>query len=206
NDLCKSGSWSQCTPKTASSLLMSNTTSFRSALRTPRTLVRPLVRELHAYVPGEQPKIKGLIKLNTNENPYPPSPQVLAVVKAAVDGRLRLYPNPTAQPLREKLAKVHGCTPENIIVGNGSDELLAMATRAFVEPACCGEGLPARRRQHIIQFFTPSYSLYPVLAAIHGATANAVPLAASFGIPPVAELRRLRKWDFRAALTYITSP
>ena len=60
-------------------------------------LVRPLVRKLHAYVPGEQPKIKGLIKLNTNENPYPPSPKVLRVVKAAVDGRLRLYPNPTAE-------------------------------------------------------------------------------------------------------------
>ena len=177
----------------------------------PKNLIRPTIRSLHAYVPGEQPKIKGLIKLNTNENPYPPSPKVLAAVKAAVDGRLRLYPNPTAQPLREKLAKVHGCAPENIIVGNGSDELLAMATRAFVEPASCQlpagrEGLPARRRQHVVQFFTPSYSLYPVLAAIHGAAANAVPLTADFGIPPVAALRRQRKWDFRAALTYITTP
>jgi histidinol-phosphate aminotransferase len=56
----------------------------------PRSLIRPLVRNLHAYVPGEQPKIKGLIKLNTNENPFPPSPKVLAAVKKAVDGRLRL--------------------------------------------------------------------------------------------------------------------
>src|SRR6266498_4401311 len=100
----------------------------------PKNWIRPLIRTLHAYVPGEQPKIKGLIKLNTNENPYPPSPKVLAAVKAAADGRLRLYPNPTAQPLREKLAKFHGCKPEHILVGNGSDELLAMATRAFVEP------------------------------------------------------------------------
>ncbi len=92
-------------------------------------LVRPLVRALHPYVPGEQPKIKGLIKLNTNENPYPPSPRVLRTVKAAVDGRLRLYPNPTAERLRGKLAKLHHCRPENIIVGNGSDELLALATR-----------------------------------------------------------------------------
>src|SRR5579864_8811935 len=98
-------------------------------------LIRPLVHDLHAYVPGEQPKIKGLIKLNTNENPYPPSPRVLAAVKEAVDGRLRLYPNPTAQRLREKLAKLHGCRPENILVGNGSDEVLAMAVRCFVEPA-----------------------------------------------------------------------
>src|SRR5438105_10656303 len=101
----------------------------------PRAFVRPLVRRLQPYVPGEQPKITGLIKLNTNENPYPPSPKVLAAIKKATDGRLRLYPNPTAQSLREKLAKFHGCKPENIIVGNGSDELLAMAVRAFVEPA-----------------------------------------------------------------------
>ena len=97
-------------------------------------LIRPLIRNLHAYVPGEQPKIKGLIKLNTNENPYPPSPKVLQAVRSAVDGRLRLYPNPTAQSLREALAKFHGCRAANIIVGNGSDELLALAVRAFVEP------------------------------------------------------------------------
>src|SRR5437899_4537702 len=107
----------------------------RMVSRNKAALIRPLVRDLRAYVPGEQPKIKGLIKLNTNENPYPPSPKVLAAVKGAVDGRLRLYPDPTAQPLRQKLAKFHRCRPENIIIGNGSDELLAMAVRAFVEPA-----------------------------------------------------------------------
>ena len=74
-----------------------------------KLLIRPLVRGLHPYVYGEQPKIKGLIKLNTNESPYPPSPKVLAAVRAAVDGRLRLYPNPTAERLREKLAKLHRC-------------------------------------------------------------------------------------------------
>src|SRR5215469_1109825 len=104
----------------------------------PQSLIRPLVRKMHGYVPGEQPKIAGLIKLNTNENPYPPSPKVLAAVRAATDGRLRLYPDPTAQPLREKLARFHGCDPENIIVGNGSDELLAMAVRCFVDPAHSG--------------------------------------------------------------------
>src|SRR5438046_10678501 len=103
------------------------------ALTGPRALIRPLVQRLQPYVPGEQPKIVGLVKLNTNENPYPPSPKVLAAIKKATDGGLRLYPNPTAQSLREKLAKFHGCKPENIIVGNGSDELLAMAVRAFVE-------------------------------------------------------------------------
>ena len=134
---------------------------------------RPLVRELHPYVYGEQPKIKGLIKLNTNENPYPPSPKVLAAVKAAVDGRLRLYPNPTAQALREKLAKLHRCHADNIIVGNGSDELLALATRAFVEPESGKWRSRSRKVRKCVlpkvQYFTPSYSLYPVLADIHGA-------------------------------------
>lgn len=164
-------------------------------------LIRPIVQKLHGYVPGEQPKVKGLIKLNTNENPYPPSPKVLAAIKAAVDGRLRLYPNPTAQKLREKLAKLHRCKPENILCGNGSDELLALATRAFVESAATHRG-----SKSIIQFFSPSYSLYPVLANIHGAKTNIVALDNDFGIPPLPMLRKSRAWDFHAALTFITTP
>src|SRR5262245_29966378 len=96
-------------------------------LPNPKSLVRPGVQRLHPYVPGEQPKVKGLIKLNTNEHPYGPSRKVLSRIKASVDGRLRLYPNPTAQPLLERLAKLHHCSPDNIVAGNGSDELLAMA-------------------------------------------------------------------------------
>ncbi|HXX94144.1 MAG TPA: histidinol-phosphate transaminase [Planctomycetota bacterium] len=153
-----------------------------------RSLIRPIVQALHAYVPGEQPRIKGLIKLNTNENPYPPSPRVLREVRRAVDGRLRLYPNPTAQGLRERLAGFHGCSPENVIVGNGSDELLAMATRAFVEPG-------AR-----IQWLVPSYSLYPVLAQMHGARGAGIPLEKDFSLPPLSRFRR------DAALTFVTTP
>jgi histidinol-phosphate aminotransferase len=160
------------------------------------------VRKLHPYVPGEQPKIKGLVKLNTNENPYPPSPKVLKAVRQAVDGRLRLYPNPTAQRLREKLAKLHRCKPENIIVGNGSDELLAMAVRTFVEPAAAGKAHSKSR----VQFFTPSYSLYPVLAEIHGGQSNALPLGKDFALPPIEELKRGKRWDFGAALTFVTTP
>jgi histidinol-phosphate aminotransferase len=186
----------------------------QSRIGDPQALIRPLVRKLHPYVPGEQPKIIGLIKLNTNENPYPPSPRVLAAIRAAVDGRLRLYPNPTAQPLREKLARLHRCRPENIIVGNGSDELLAMAVRAFVEPRVgqasrlsrAGETPALRSGKSLVQFFTPSYSLYPVLADIHGAATNAVPLSADFSIPSLASLRGARQWDFRAALTFVTTP
>jgi len=171
-------------------------------------LVRPLVRALHPYVPGEQPKIKGLIKLNTNENPYPPSPHVLRTVKASVDGRLRLYPNPTAERLRNKLARVHRCRPENIIVGNGSDELLALAVRAFVEQSLKPEAPRPKSAdvRAVVQYFTPSYSLYPVLAKIHGAAKNAVPLHTDFSLPGVAELKRHKQWEFSAALTLVTTP
>jgi histidinol-phosphate aminotransferase len=175
-----------------------------------KKLIRPLVRDLHAYAPGEQPKIKGLIKLNTNENPYPPSPRVLAAVKAAVDRRLRLYPNPTAQMLREKLATLHGCAPENIIIGNGSDELLALAVRGFVEPIgtarCAVRSSQRDDPTTMVQYFTPSYSLYPVLADIHGAAKNAVPLKPDFGLPGGAELKRGKIWKFDAALTFVTTP
>ena len=173
----------------------------------PRRLIRPLVQQLHAYVPGEQPQIKGLIKLNTNENPYPPSPKVLAALRGAVDQRLRLYPNPTAQPLREKLARLHRCRPENIIIGNGSDELLMLAVRTFVEPVG-GRSSPGRSEKSLgtVQYFTPSYSLYPVLADIHGALKNSVRLAPGFALPDLALLKKSRAWDFHAALTFITTP
>ena len=180
--------------------------------RNPKRLIRPLVHALHAYVPGEQPKIKGLIKLNTNENPYPPSLRVIAAVRAAVDGRLRLYPNPAAQALREKLAQLHRCKAENIFIGNGSDECLALAVRTFVEPKRKAE---SGKRKSTVQYFTPSYSLYPVLADTHGAARNAVPLKADFGLPSVAELKRgaggppkggTTNWDFNAALTFVTTP
>ncbi len=161
-----------------------------------KKLIRPLVQKLHAYVPGEQPKIPGLIKLNTNENPYPPSPHVLKTVQAAVDGRLRLYPNPTAERLRAKLARLHRCTPDHLIIGNGSDELLALAVRTFTEPS------PKSR----VQYFTPSYSLYPVLADTHGAAKNPVPLNPDFSMPGLPGLKRGQVWDFNAALTLVTTP
>jgi histidinol-phosphate aminotransferase len=128
----------------------------------------------------------------------------LAAVKAAVDGRLRLYPNPTAQALRDKLAKLHHCHADNIIVGNGSDELLALAVRCFVEPK--QEKGERRKEEATVQYFTPSYSLYPVLADIHGARKNLVPLKPDFGLPSVAELKRDGIWRFDAALTFVTTP
>ncbi len=175
-----------------------------------RKLIRPLVRKLHAYVPGEQPKVRNLVKLNTNENPWPPSLKVREAIREAADERLRRYPDPTAQPLREHLARLHRCAPENVVVGNGSDELLALATRAFVEPVpfnvSGAEALPSRARQRCtIQWFHPSYSLYPVLAEIQGAVANPVRLNDDFGIPGRSELRR-RGWRNTAALSLVTTP
>ncbi|MGA4579616.1 histidinol-phosphate transaminase [Limisphaera sp. VF-2] len=174
-------------------------------------LVRPLVRNLQPYVPGEQPRISGLIKLNTNENPYPPSPRVLEAVRAAVDGRLRLYPDPTATRLREKLAKLHKCDPDQIIVGNGADEILRLAVQAFVEPVAAQRGPLSRRylvppAPALVQSFVPSYSLYPVLAAQHGAAFHGVPLQMDFGLPEPGQLRFLKEWQPNAALTFITTP
>ena len=157
--------------------------------------VRRHIQKLAPYVPGEQPSVRRLVKLNTNENPFPPSPNVLKAVKSAVDGRLRFYPNPTAQKLREELAGLHQCEVENIIIGNGSDELLALATRAFVEP---GKGA--------IQYFTPRYSLYAILSEIHNARCIEVSLRKDFSMPSVAVLRKEKQWDFSAAVTYVTSP
>jgi histidinol-phosphate aminotransferase len=150
--------------------------------------------------------VKGLIKLNTNENPYPPSPKVLSAMRAAIDGRMRLYPNPSAQLLREQLADLHQCSPDQIIIGNGSDELLALGVRAFVEPAANGDSASSESSKSRVQYFWPSYSLYLVLAETHGATPHSVPLLGDFGIPSVPQLRRGKRWDFQAALTFVTTP
>lgn len=167
------------------------------------SLVRPHIRFLTPYAPGEQPKEAPLIKLNTNENPYGPSPKVLDAVRNAVGEQLRLYPSPNADSLRRKLASLHGLSVDQIIVGNGSDELLALATRAFVEPVV-KETQEYSDRQ-VIQYFTPSYSLYRSLASIHAARTNEVPLTKSFDIlaPP---LLQNAGWRPNAALSFITTP
>jgi len=180
----------------------------RIPARQPRKLIRESVRSLHGYIPGEQPKISGLIKLNTNENPYPPSPRVLRAVRAAVDERLRLYPNPAAAPLREALADYHRCAPDQVLIGNGSDDCLALIIRALVEPISppglpAPEGVPSRS---LVQYLFPCYSLYPVLARIHGAEPWPVPLLNDFSLPSPRELRRGGRWRPDAAVTLITTP
>lgn len=167
------------------------------------SLVRPHIGLLTPYTPGEQPEETSLIKLNTNENPYGPSPKVLDAVRNAVGEQLRLYPSPTAESLRRKLASLHGCSADQIIVGNGSDELLALATRAFVEPVIKKAQKYSDRQ--VIQYFTPSYSLYRSLASIHAARTNEVRFNKSFGIPAPSRLQRAG-WRPDAALSFVTTP
>ena len=117
-------------------------------------LITESVRRLEAYTPGEQPKAKNVVKLNTNENPYPPSPKCAAVLKNFDLDRPRRYPDPAFTELRAELAKLNGAKPENIFIGNGSDEVLSVAAKTFVED------------DEAIGSLDPSYSLYKTLADI----------------------------------------
>ena len=149
--------------------------------------IRKTVQELEAYAPGEQPKVAGLIKLNTNENPYPPSPAVVRALREFSAESLRLYPDPVCSALRERLAALNGCAPEQVFVGNGSDEVLRLATRAFTPPGGA------------VASFDPSYSLYPVLAAAEEVGFQRIPLADGFGWtePPA---------DLKASLFFLANP
>jgi len=134
-----------------------------------------VVSALTPYVPGEQPKIANLIKLNTNENPYPPSPQVLTAIQAelGVDAaRLRLYPDPNADQLKAAVAKLHGVTAQQIFVGNGSDEVLAHIFMALL------------KHERPILFPDITYSFYPVYCGLYGVDYRTVPLADDFSIDP----------------------
>jgi histidinol-phosphate aminotransferase len=134
-----------------------------------------LVGNLTPYVPGEQPKIANLIKLNTNENPYPPSPRVLAAIQAELGtdaARLRLYPDPNADLLKSAVARTHGVTARQVFVGNGSDEVLAHVFMALL------------KHERPILFPDITYSFYPVYCGLYGVDYATVPLADDFSINP----------------------
>lgn len=141
---------------------------------------------MSGYVPGEQPKGENIIKLNTNENPYLPSPDVQDILSMIDIAVLSRYPDPVCLELRKVIAELHGCEVENVFVGNGSDEVLALCIRAFVE------------RDGSVGYFDPSYSLYPVLADIEDVEKRPVALSASFD------------WDmpddYSASLFFLTQP
>ena len=150
-------------------------------------MIRENVQALHAYVPGEQPQEAGWVKLNTNENPFLHPSVVEAVAEAATDA-LRLYPDPLCLELRAAVSARYGVPPEQIICGNGSDELLTLAIRATV-----GEG-------DRVAFPDPTYSLYETLTRIQNAFPVPVPLGAEWELP-VDELAAAG-----AKLTFVVNP
>jgi histidinol-phosphate aminotransferase len=150
--------------------------------------LRPHIRAMAGYTPGEQPREGGVIKLNTNENPYPPSPRVFEALRAALtDDRLRKYPDPVGTHFRRVAGRVLGVDPDGILIGNGSDDVLTILTRAFVP-----EG-------GLVVSLTPSYLLYRTLAELQGARYQAVPFTAEWAPPD--------PWPVpRADLTFLANP
>ena len=130
-------------------------------------------KNLSPYVPGEQPKDRQFIKLNTNENPYPPSPKVIEAIQKAANDRLRLYPDPQCGEFREAVAARYGVKPAQVFAGNGSDEILAFAFGAFFQ-----SGENAEK----ILFPDITYSFYPVYAALWDIPYRTVPLCENFTI------------------------
>lgn len=130
----------------------------------------PFVKELVPYVPGEQPKMTRLVKLNTNESPYGPSPKALAAIREQASDDLRLYPDPNCDLLKQAVAEFYGVTPAQVFVGNGSDEVLAHAYHAFFQ-----QGKP-------LLFPDISYSFYPVYCGLYGVEPKQIPLDEDFAI------------------------
>ena len=129
-----------------------------------------IVGQLTPYVPGEQPKLDNLVKLNTNENPYPPSPAVLEAIRTELGDNLRRYPDPNADHLKQTIAEYHRLSPRHIFVGNGSDEILAHTFRALL------------KHDQPILFPDISYSFYPVYCGLYEVEYRTVPLDEAFSI------------------------
>ena len=132
----------------------------------------PLVNDLVPYVPGEQPKMANLVKLNTNENPFGPSPKVIEAIQAELNDGLRLYPDPEGESLRQTIAAYNKVKPEQIFLGNGSDEVLAHIFFGLFQ-----HGEP-------ILFPDITYSFYPVYCGLYNIESKKVPLTESFEINP----------------------
>ena len=134
--------------------------------------VRPNVRQMEGYTPGEQPAPgERVVKLNTNENPFPPSAKVIQAIREVEPEALRRYPNPVGQTFRDAAAQVFGLSVDMIICGNGSDDILTVATRTFVPPG------------GVLAYPEPTYSLYPVLAKLEEAKVSAVPWGNEWSLP-----------------------
>jgi histidinol-phosphate aminotransferase len=139
-----------------------------------QSLALPHVGRLSAYTPGLQPAGPGWIKLNTNENPYPPSPRVADALRREIGGdgaALRLYPNPQSAPLREAVGRLHRLGADHVFIGNGADDVLNLLVRCFCAPEAAAG------------FMLPSYSLYPVLVGIQDGRALALEFDRSMQLP-----------------------
>ena len=136
------------------------------------------VKELTPYVPGEQPKLSQLIKLNTNESPYGPSPKALAAIAAANTEALRLYPDPNSDALKQSIAKLHGLTANQVFVGNGSDEVLAHVFLGLL------------KHEDPILFPDITYSFYPVYCKLYGIAFDNIPLSDDFSISVADYLKK----------------
>ncbi|WP_430461395.1 histidinol-phosphate transaminase [Thalassolituus sp. LLYu03] len=130
----------------------------------------PFVKDLVPYVPGEQPKMTRLVKLNTNENPYGPSPKAMAAMQAELNDDLRLYPDPNGDRLKQAVARYYGVEPAQVFVGNGSDEVLAHAFHGLFQ-----HGKP-------LLFPDITYSFYPVYCGLYGIEPKQIPLDDNFQI------------------------
>ena len=137
----------------------------------------PIVETLKPYVAGEQPRIADLVKLNTNENPYGPSPKAIAAMQAAVSDSLRLYPDPSALGLRQAIGRTYGVEPEEVFVGNGSDEVLAHAFVALL------------KHDKPLLYPDITYSFYQTYCGLFGIEAIEVPLKDDYTID-IADYRR----------------
>lgn len=139
---------------------------------------RANIQQIAGYVPGEQPQETGWIKLNTNENPYPPSPKVVAAIQSAAEGRLNVYPDPLATKFRQAVGELFDVDPDGVLPANGSDENLTIIVRTFTDVG------------DIIAYPYPSYILYETLADIQGARHVRIPLAAdwSFSQPAAKQV------------------
>ncbi len=137
----------------------------------------PLVAELKPYVPGEQPKLQKLVKLNTNENPYGPSPKVIEAIRNQLDDSLKLYPDPESEQLRTTIADYYRVRPEQVFVGNGSDEVLAHIFQSLL------------KHEQPILYPDISYSFYPVYCGLYSLESETVPLTEDFSINPEDYLR-----------------
>lgn len=154
------------------------------------SLFRPAIDRIDGYVPGEQPQDTGWVKLNTNENPYPPSPQLVAALQAACSDRLNLYPDPLGTEFRKAAAAVFGVEPDWILPANGSDECLTIITRSFTDAG------------DLIAFPYPSYILYETLADIQGAKHERLILNPDWSW----DFDRIRSTLDRAKLVFVPNP